>query len=397
MPKINKKDLLNIIDSQINYLLKEKEILGWTNKALQIAFITLTWLLLNEARFFYFPNNSLPIIILFVFAVLEFIVVFNNLATTNFSYIKFETRYSHIMPDTRSEFVLKLIKTVALIATTHYCSIGPIGKIASYVYLFLDFFGYSVILIMSIFKIPIGISTQIFNSIPIGHFLGFLLNAIVVISTGQYLYINFPQIFVSHFKIGGLIAILYYVLIYLARNQESMFLTSLKQLRVNISFNKIKISEANNKAEMLIMGMKFSHVFQNLYQELAAYHDSFMKHIKSSYLKMKEIKKNFDTLKKERSRTTSPEKLLQIKKKYDEMEKNLISIKKDSDSWSKKGENFWSSHDRKRNLLVFFLNNEEQDEATKTLKISESIHKKISLETKKWKIKYKKLSPNRIE
>src|SRR5579863_3169902 len=119
MKKINEKKLQEILDSQITYLGERNASNGWTIKALQIALVTLIWLLFQEGFDSNFSYNNALVFYLLLFSCFE---IFENLDF--FLKINGEKQpwefQSLLVPDSQLEYLILILKYVITVVVANF-------------------------------------------------------------------------------------------------------------------------------------------------------------------------------------------------------------------------------------------------------------------------------------
>lgn len=269
----SQKQLLHLLDVEINQIFVQERRPGWTLWALYGSIAMLFWLLLSyTATYVYNISNVLILIIVFSLF-LDFIEVLLSFSSVNdvkrgetriiyLSRVAEGGRLSLFLKATRFLLIYVLIRSFpAVIDKFSYNSI-------SIVYLIYTI-AISIFLILSFMRVPLIFSSSkqwgFFPSL--GIVIPALITGYAILNYYQYLQTTLPSI--ADWKTSAIIVAMGYLVIILSSQKKSTpLLSSLITIRRNFCLGKMSYEEAQHQTDMALLGLQINDLLQEYVKDL---------------------------------------------------------------------------------------------------------------------------------
>jgi len=272
-----KKDLIELINSEINLIAFEQKRPGWTAWALLAGLFTVFWLLINEMSPGRVNFYNVLFIFLFFSLLMETVLAAGSLFSIKANKEPTEPRFylSSSYSESRITILFQVIRLITLIYICVHLKFQVIrvSVISFYIIFIFLLFGYVLILILSYLKLPqpkfANLKIQLFTALII-----FVLLFISTIGFTSTLIKIFGTLDSVDFRIGALLTIMVYILNLLLRTPQNVpLLASLIEIRRDLFLDKIDVEFANRQIDIALAGLQVEDLLQENVREILSYQD----------------------------------------------------------------------------------------------------------------------------
>lgn len=294
-----KEKLIQYLDYEIELINTESQQPGWTKWAISGSFAALGWLLLDE-----FGKDDYSFVVITIWLIiasllldclLHLSLVINDTDKTS----SFRSRYfltNRLMGNNRL-IALMLIARYLSVMLFYFFEIKSASNLVSLSFYLLNgylLFVWLIIFIVSYLKVPIplndnlvdvGFPRKVFNLIL---FLLGLISLIGVFSIPKALEVTIMDI-----RIVCLLSVAFYLFYLLVRVENNFPLrTFLINLRRELQFDRVDLDFAKEQAEIAIIGLRLSNVFQDYISNLLGLLEKFNNDVEEVGKLIDDIRRN---------------------------------------------------------------------------------------------------------